>query len=168
MQVQNIQNNNYNSTTFNACIKGTDFSKKDLLSDILKQAPFDKCNEVFTVSKSNHVFNVHNGYVEKAYVAIRKIYHNVKGVTRSKQPYIKGIPISAPDSEKRDSAIVESIIKYLSEVSDTIPKKAFDDVCKKLEINHVDEISSTESRILEYTEDSFSGISHFYRKSWEM
>ncbi len=40
MQVKRVQNNN---TIFNARIKGTDFAKKKLLSDILKKAPFDTC-----------------------------------------------------------------------------------------------------------------------------
>ena len=105
---------------------------------------------------------------KKAFVALRKIFHNAKGVSGRKQPELRGIPIAALSNEKRDLSIAESIIKYLSENYKDIPKEIFDNVCRRLGLRLINEIPSTESRILEYSENhTCDDFLRFYRKPWE-
>ena len=141
MQVQRVQNNN---TTFNARIKGTDFAKKELLSDILKKAPFDTCKESFAVSKSNHNYNSMTDKSEyKAYIALTQ-----------KEQGVKGIPIAVPDKESRDTSIIESIIKYLSECKNGIYTEKLNEVSKMLGVRQPNEITPTMTRIEQYSKNN--------------
>ena len=138
MQVQKIQNNN---TTFNARIKGTDFAKKELLSDILKQPPFNTCKESFAVSKSNHNYNgLTNKSEYKAYISLTQ-----------KEQGVKGIPVAVSDKETRDVNIIESIIKYLSEINNGAYTEKLNEVSKMLGVKQPHEITPTMTRIEQYS-----------------
>lgn len=162
MRVNNVKKS---ELSFNARIKGTDFHNKKLIEEVLKQQPFNKCNEVFSVSTSKHEYNGYTGnWGRKAFVAIRKLYHNAKGIPRGEQPKIKGIPIAVPRGEDRDLCIIECIMKYLSENYgyDIISKQTYDDVCKKLGIRPLNEIISTETRIKQYAKDTCQSYFNFF------
>ena len=160
--IMRVNNINKNELSFNAKIKGTDFHNKKLMTVVLKQQPFDKCNEVFSVSTSQHAYNGYTcKYMKKAFIAIRKLYHNDIGVSQSKQPEIKGIPIAVPLDEDRDLCIIECIMKYLSENYDTIPMQAYDIICKKLGTKPLHEIMSTRTRIEQYAKDTCQNSRNF-------